>query len=316
MMPLIRKRPMSDVGKITQVESNLFYLDSRKVDSFGGSGVYLVEGDGLTLIETGSSLVAAHVLEAVHDMGYRERDIRRAIVTHIHLDHAGGAGLLVRKLPKIKIYVHERGAKHLLDPTILIKSAKMVYGSLEKIVAVHGEIFPIPNQNLIPLSETCLEIGGGVSLKIFNAPGHAPHHLCMFEPDRGWLFTGEALGHYRPESDTLTTAVAPPGFDLEASRKTMKRILKLKPRMICFSQYGQHADPALVIEESVRQLDSYDEIIGPMLKRGLGRNEIIHEMLRALEEEGEIDREVVRHKLTSLVHGFETYYRRRMKGTD
>ncbi len=306
---------MGEVERITQIEPNLFYLDSRKVDSFGGSGVYLVEGDGLTLIETGSSRVAVHILDAVHDIGYRERDIKRAIVTHIHLDHAGAAGWMVRRLPQMSIYVHERGAKHLLDPTILIKSAKMVYGSLEKIVSSHGEILPVPNENLIPLSDTSLEIGGGVTLEIFNAPGHAPHHLCLFEPKRGWLFSGEALGHYRPESNLITPAVAPPGFDLEASRETMKRIQKLKPRTICFSQYGQHPDPAFVFEESARQLDLYDEIIGPKLKRGLNRDEIIEEMLRAFEEKGEIDREVVRYRLNSVVHGFETYYKRRMKGT-
>lgn len=304
---------MIESAKMTHVEENLYYLDSRKVTSYGGSGVYLIVGDGLTLIETGSSLVAVHILEAVLEIGYQERDIRRAIVTHVHLDHAGGAGWLAQRLPHMQVYVHERGARHLLDPSKLLKSAEMVYGSLENISALHGEILPVPKANLNPVLDANLAIGGGAPLNTFDAPGHAPHHLCLFEPERGWLFSGEALGHYRPELEMLTPAIAPPGFDLEATKETTKKIQKLSPRTICFSQYGQHRDPAFVIEESARQLDSYDEHIKTRLKQGLSRDEIIGEMMRDLEEELSGDEEAVRSKLTSIVLGFETYYHRRTR---
>lgn len=301
--------------EITQIEENLFYMDSRLIGSFGGSGVYLYVGDGLTLIETGSTIIASRILEAVGEIGYHERDIKRAIVTHIHLDHAGGAGWLVRRLPHMKVYVHERGVRHLLDPSMLIKSAEMVYGNIENILAFHGEILPIPDENLFPVSDTILEIGSGISLNIFDAPGHASHHLCLFEPEKGYLFAGEALGHYHPESKRLTPAIAPPGFDLEASKETIKKIEKLSPRTICFSQYGQHRDSQYVIEESARQLNFYDELIKTLLKQGLSRDEIIEKLSRDLWEGREVDKKVFRATLTSLVLGLETYYSRINKET-
>jgi len=294
---------------IRKIESNLYYVDSRHLGSWSVSGVYLLVGEGLTLIETGTSLVAPRILEIVGRLGFRENDIRRAIVTHIHLDHAGAAGWLARRLPHVRIYVHERGARHLMDPAHLIKSAEMVYGSLENVLALHGEILPVPEENLVAVSEENLPVGGGVSLTVFGSPGHAPHHLCLFDPETGCLFSGEALGHYYPESDLLIPAVAPPGFNLETCKETAKRIREFRPQTICFSQFGSHRDPAFVIEESTRQLDSCHTLMRAYLGNGLSRDEIIERMLRGFVSERS-ERESLRGMFTSLVLGFEGYYAR------
>jgi len=304
-----RSRAMIKGEPIRKIESNLYYVDSRYLGSWAVSGVYLLVGDGLTLIETGTSLVGPRILEIVGRMGYGERDIRRAIVTHVHLDHAGAAGWLARRLPHVRIYVHERGARHLMDPAQLIKSAEMVYGSLENVLALHGEILPVPEENLVAVSEANLDVGGGVSLKVFPSPGHAPHHLCLFDRETGCLFSGEGLGHYYPESDLLIPAVAPPGFNLETCKETAKRIREFRPRTICFSQFGHHRDPDFVIEESIRQLDSCQTLMKTYLGKGLSRNEIIERMLRAFVRQRK-DREPLRGMFTSLVLGFETYYAR------
>ena len=295
---------------ITQVASNIYYLDSRKVSAFGVSGIYIVMGDGLTLIETGTSLIAPHILKAVGDIGYHPRDIKQAILTHIHLDHAGATGWLVRRVPDMKVYVHERGARHLLDPSKLIKSAETVYGSLENILALHGEILPIPEENLVPVSNMEINIGGGVSLKIFEALGHAPHHICLFEPESGCLFSGEALGHYIPELELFSPAVAPPGFDLEASKETWKKIREFNPRIICFSQFGQHHDPIFVIEESERQLVYYYDLITTRLERGSDPNALIDEIYRKLAKDRVSDPQGTHSTLASMVYGFATYHQR------
>jgi len=305
---------MTEGGRITQVEPNIYYLDSRKIGSFGVSGIYIVVGDGLTLIETGTSLIAPNILEAVREIGYHEGDIKRAIVTHIHLDHAGATGWFVQRLPDMKVYVHERGARHLLDPSKLIRSAETVYGSLDNILALHGEILPIPDENLVPVSNMELNIGGGVFLKVFEAPGHATHHICLFEPESGCLFSGEALGHYIPELELFSPAVAPPGFDLEASKETWRKIREFNPRTICFSQFGQHRDPIFVIEESERQLVYYYELITTRLEQGSDPDEIIEEIWRDLPKERGTDHRGSRSTFASMVYGFETY-RQRMRGT-
>jgi len=309
----MRKQPPADQDLITQVEPNLYFVDSRRIGAFNGSGIYIIKGDGLTLIETGTSIVARRILESIREIGCREKEINRVIVTHIHLDHSGAAGWLVRRLPNLQVYVHERGARHLLDPSKLIRSAETVYGNLENLLALHGEILPVPEKNLVPVSDTEIDMGGGASLTSFSAPGHAPHHLCLFDPESRCLFSGEALGHYYPESDMITPAIAPPGFDFEASKKTILAIKRLKPRAIFFSHNGPHRNSAFVIKEAIHQLDFYAEHITALLKQGLSSNEIIAAILKNLGDGQFGNADNARVMITSMVFGFETYYRRKVK---
>lgn len=303
---------------LVQVGPRLYYLDSRRVDSHNVSGVYLLAADGITLIETATSLIAPHIVAAAAELGFREQEIRRAIVTHVHLDHAGGAGWLVRRLPQLQVYVHERGLKHLHDPARLIESARAVYGGSDRVTEIHGETLPVPRENLVPVGDAELDVGGAVPLRILATPGHASHHLCVFEPDSGCLFSGEALGHNHPESGVLQPAVAPPGFDFEASRATIRKLRQLRPRIICFSQFGQREDASFVVEEADRQLEGYRHAILARLKRGLERQRIVDEIaslflegvLSADSTGSEKDGQFARSMLMSIVAGYETYFRR------
>ena len=296
--------------QLIQVESNIYYLDSRHSGQ-GVSGVYFVVGEGLTLIETSTSLMAKHILEAVHDIGFEEKDVKRAIVTHIHLDHSGAAGWLVNRLPHLQVYVHERGLRHLNDPSKLIESAKILYGDLDSINALHGEILPVPAKNLISITDEELDIGEGITLKTFDAPGHAPHHMGIFEPQSGCLFTGEALGHYNPDNNTLKPAATPPSFDFEAAKNTIRKIEHFGPRTICFSQFGQHRDPDYVIEQSLQQLDYFHEFIKIRFDQGLNTSEIIRDITNDLSKGNNVKMSPTDNIFLSIVLGFETYFRRR-----
>jgi glyoxylase-like metal-dependent hydrolase (beta-lactamase superfamily II) len=303
---------------VSQVESYVYYLDCRPINSSNVSGVYLVIGDGITIVETGTTLTAPYLLEAVRAIGFRESDIKRAIVTHIHLDHAGGTGWLVKHLPHMRVYVHERGLKHLEDPSALIESARTVYGDVDRIKAIHGEILPVARDHLVPVTDARLDIGAGIDLSIIDTPGHASHHLCVFDPGSGCLFSGEALGHNHPELSILQPAVAPPGFDLEASKETIGKLRDLNPSVICFSQFGQRRDASFVMEEAERQLEQYHDLILAKLKEGAGTRQIIGDIAdlylaqvpgvnaRAREDHGEF----LRSMLTSIVVGYEMYFRR------
>jgi len=304
--------------RLIQVGPRIHYLDSRRVNSTNVSGVYLLIGDGITLIETATTLIAPRILEAAAEIGFEEADIKRAIVTHVHLDHAGGTGWLVKRLPDLRVYVHERGLRHLNDPSRLIGSATAVYGSIDRITAIHGETLPVPLENLVPVTDGELDVGAGMVLRILGAPGHASHHLCIFEPGSGALFSGEALGHNHPESGLLQPAVAPPGFDFEASRETIRRLRELHPRTICFSQFGSRDDASFVIEEAERQLEAYHRFILTRLERGLETRRIADELADLLLEDtraanrpkSEGDREFLRSMLASIVVGYQVYFRR------
>ena len=296
--------------KIDQVAPNIYYLDSRNFVSNSVSGVYLVVGDGITLIETSVSLMVQHIFEAVRRIGYRPEDIKRSIVTHIHLDHAGATGYLSRCLPQMRVYVHERGARHLVDPSKLIKSAEVVYGSLEKIIAIHGEILPVAYENVVPVLDHELDIGSNVGLKLFDAPGHAPHHLCVFEPESGCLFVGEALGHFYPESQTLSPAVAPPGFDYDASKSTIEEIKRIQPRILCFSQFGYHYDADPVIDESMRLLDVCCQFVKTRIEQGMPVEKIIEDLSRHISRNRGVRDTPVWEIFAATVLGFQTYFQR------
>jgi len=304
--------------RLIEVGARIHYLDSRRVSSTNVSGVYLLIGDGITLIETATTLIAPRILEAAVELGFEEADIKRAIVTHVHLDHAGGTGWLVSRLPELRVYVHERGLRHLHDPSRLIGSASAVYGGADRVTAIHGETLPVPLENLVPVTDGELDVGAGMVLRILGAPGHASHHLCAFEPESGSLFSGEALGHNHPESGLLQPAVAPPGFDLEASRETIRRLRELDPRTICFSQFGQRGDACFVIEEAERQLEVYHRFILPRHEQGLETRRIADELADLLLGDAETakppgsedHRGFLRSMLTSIVAGYQEYYRR------
>lgn len=295
---------------LLQVEPHIFFLDSRGIDAFGGSGVYLVIGDGITLIETGTTLIAPTILNSVAELGFKEKDIRRIIVTHIHLDHSGAVGWFVRRLPHLDVYVHNKGAKHLHDPSKLIESATMVFGNRDSVLDMHGEILPVPKERLIPITETELDIGRGIRLMLFDAPGHATHHMGIFEPESGCLFPGEALGHQIPELNSLQPAVAPPGFSLESSLATIGTIAGLHPKTICFSQYGTHRDPAFVIKQATDQLHTYHDLLLPYFRKGLDTNKIIQELLDHPKEDRDAPIRLSGPMLTSIVTGYRIYFER------
>jgi glyoxylase-like metal-dependent hydrolase (beta-lactamase superfamily II) len=299
---------------LIQVEDNIHYIDSLKIGNHSVSGIYLIVADGITLIEASTTHTAPYILEAARELGFEPEDIKRCINTHIHLDHAGASGWLARRIPQIKIYAHERGIKHLADPTRLIESAQSVYGSVEMIIEIHGEIIPVPEENLVGVTDTELDIGGGMKLQIFAAPGHASHHICIFEPSTGCLFSGEALGHYHPEFDTLTPAAAPPSFDLDASLETAGKIRALEPRTICFSQFGQRRDPENVIDDWERQTVLHSEIILAELSAGKSTGEVIDmlfEQLIQLPHTGQFSEASIRGMLMSVVLGYYQYFQRK-----
>ena len=294
---------------LSRVTGNIYYLDSRRVNGFGVSGVYLIVSDGITLIETGTSLTAPDILSAVREIGYEESDINNVVLTHIHLDHAGGTGWLVKRLPELKVYVHETGSKHLHDPSKLIESAKIVYGDPDTIFKIHGDISPVPRKNLISVKNVELNIGADTVLSIFDAPGHANHHLCIFEPRTGCLFSGEALGHFRPEAGKLTPAVAPPAFDFEKSINTIHMMKALSPRWICFSQFGYRSDTDAVFDEAMHQLKYYYDSILCDLKRKVNPKDIIRNMISS-NFMGCYSDEISQSMLVSIVVGYEVYFKR------
>ena len=173
------------------------------------------EVDGV-LVDPGPQSCEETLLEAIG--GERPRAL---LLTHIHFDHAGAAGALVRRWPDLPVYVHERGAKHLVDPERLVASAARLYGGEEGLARLWGEVVPVPEENLRVLEGG--ETGIEDAFRVEYTPGHASHHVCYFHDDSGWAFVGDMAGVVVPPNPYTLAPTPPPDIDVEAWERSLER---------------------------------------------------------------------------------------------
>ncbi len=175
---------------------------------------------------------------------------RALLLTHIHFDHAGAAGALVRRWPDLPVYVHERGAKHLVDPSRLVASAARLYGGEEGLARLWGEVVPVPEENLRVLEggETGLEGG----FRVEYTPGHASHHVCYFQDESGWAFVGDMAGVVIPPETFTLAPTPPPDIDVEAWERSLDTIRAWEPQVLALTHFG-------AVEDAAAQLDRVGE---------------------------------------------------------
>jgi len=216
---------------------------------------YLVDGDAPVLIETGSQSSVPVLLDALAALGVQAGDLAGVVVTHIHLDHAGGVGDVARAFPSATVYVHEQGARHLVDPARLVDSASRVYGPL--LDSLYGRLDPTPAERLHVLADgEEIRTGADHVLTTVDSPGHAKHHLALHDSASGILFAGDAVGVRLPDAGVLRPATPPPDFDLDQAIGSLHRFTDRHPTGIALAHYGliDDAEPLLVeAEETLRE---------------------------------------------------------------
>ncbi|MGH9177159.1 MAG: MBL fold metallo-hydrolase [Acidimicrobiales bacterium] len=220
---------------------------------------YLIEGPAPVLVETGSQSSVGTLLAALESLGVGPSDLAGVVVTHIHLDHAGGVGDVARAFPAAKVYVHEKGARHLADPSRLVASAARVYGDL--LDALYGRLDPTPEERIQILEDgATVEVGGGRALTAVDSPGHAKHHLAVHDSDSGILFAGDAVGVRLPDAGVLRPATPPPDFDLDQALTSLHRFEERRPSGIALAHYGLVPDPGTVLQEASATLRAWAEV--------------------------------------------------------
>src|SRR6516225_7102743 len=222
---------------VTPLGHDVFQIDTRMAGYEGITAGYLIRGVRPCLVETGTAPSAPVVRDALAGLGIGARDLATVVVTHIHLDHAGGAGDIAEMFPAAQIVVHQRGARHLADPSRLMAGARMVYGrALERLF---GVLAPVPAVFIVVMAATgTIDLGGGRRLDSHYSPGHAKHHVGLLDSDSGDLYTGDAAGVYIPETADVRPATPPPDFDLETALGSLRKFAALEPTRLLFSHYG------------------------------------------------------------------------------
>jgi glyoxylase-like metal-dependent hydrolase (beta-lactamase superfamily II) len=220
---------------------------------------YLVTGDAPVLVETGSQTSVPHLLAALDELGVAPGDLAGVAVTHIHLDHAGGVGDVAAAFPEATVYVHQRGARHLVDPAKLVNSAAMVYGDL--LDSLYGRLTPTPAERVHVLEDgEELPVSPNRTLTVVDSPGHAKHHLALHDSDSGLLFAGDAVGVRLPDVGILRPATPPPDFDLDQALTSLRRFAERRPAGIALAHYGLVPDPQAILEEAESTLRRWAEV--------------------------------------------------------
>lgn len=217
------------------------------------TGSYVIKAEEITIIETSASPSIPYVLKGLKELGIELGLVKNIIVTHIHLDHAGGVGLLLQHCPNANVIVHPRGKRHLADPSRLILGAKAVYGN--KFDDLFEPILPVPEERLVIKEDgDTLQIGEGRVLTFYDTPGHANHHFSIHDSLSNGIFTGDTIGVYYPQIfdhgvELFLPSTSPNQFNPKAMLDSMKRISSLHAERIYFGHYGMTDNPKGVYEQ-------------------------------------------------------------------
>jgi len=197
-------------------------------------------------------------------------------VTHVHLDHAGGAGHLAAAHPEATIVCHPRAARHLADPRRLIES---VPAASPNLFPLYGEPIPIPEERIHPAEDgEVFQLGDGIALHVVHSPGHAPHHTCFFESSHRVLFAGDAVGSY--DTSIPCPLTVPPRYDVAAGSTTLSRLARLRSQRIAFTHFGIAGNPVARIEAYASAVVRWLESIDQLRNSGLPDDAVVSRVLK------------------------------------
>jgi len=259
------------------------------IDTFYGgreryTAAYLIQAGEPTLVETGPTTSVEPVAAGLERLGVRPEDLANIVVTHIHLDHAGGVGRLAARYPRATVWVHERGARHLADPTRLVASAARIYGE-ERMTSLFGPVDPVPADRIRSLADGDRIALGGRYLDSFHTPGHASHQVALVDSSTGAVFTGDALGIHLPDLPVLRPATPPPDFDVELAIDSIERIRDRARSVLLFAHFGPIAEVHRICDLAERRIRSWAEAV----REALARTEELEEVTALLEEQARAD---------------------------
>jgi glyoxylase-like metal-dependent hydrolase (beta-lactamase superfamily II) len=235
-------------------------------------GCYLLDTeDGAALFDCGPASCFSTLVDRLRERGLALADLRHLLLSHIHLDHAGAAGVLVREHPGLQVHVSEIGAPHLVDPSKLISSASRLYG--DQLEPLWGEIVPVPEANVHVVGTRVL------GLECFPSPGHASHHVCYLGGD-GTLYAGDAAGVRITPHPFVLPPTPPPDVNVEAWHATVDEIRRREPERLALIHFGAvEAEINPHLAELERRLDEWTELVAG----GVSEDEFVKVVLRELD---------------------------------
>jgi glyoxylase-like metal-dependent hydrolase (beta-lactamase superfamily II) len=248
---------MSDIKEAAE---KVYAIDDRLYSIPGAGTVYFLAEDKKALIDSGPATSAATVLKGIKQLGFKSEEVDYVIITHIHLDHSGGVGTILKNMPKAMVVAHHRAIKHLIDPAKLIVSAGEAQG--KETIRRNGEILALDPGRVIPAREgDIIRLSNEQVVTLLETPGHAPHELCIRESRNNGVFVGDAVGHFIEGMNMMVPVTPPPSFDLEQYLQTLGRLAQLKLSRIYFAHSGTSEKVQELLQEARVKLLDREQII-------------------------------------------------------
>jgi glyoxylase-like metal-dependent hydrolase (beta-lactamase superfamily II) len=248
-----------------QLNTRLFIIDLQPAGLKSFIASYVLMGEKATaIVETGPTCSIPNLLSGLKEIGVQNQDVDYVMVSHIHIDHAGGVGTLMQSLSKAKLVVHPKGAPHMIKPDKLWEQSKLVLG---EVAEVYGKIEPVPEDKILTASDGMIFDLGSVQLRVLETLGHASHHLGYLENESRGIFQGDAAGIFIPQLDvTIPTTPAP--FHYELTLTSLEKLAQLKPRQLYYTHYGPVENAIDRIKRYEAQLELWAKIVSEAVKKG------------------------------------------------
>ena len=294
---------MSAHPLVEELDGGLRAVDTLTAGLTKVTAGYLIDAPRPLLVECGPALSVSNVIEALRGLGMGPDDLAYLVVSHIHLDHAGGAGDVLQAFPNAKVVVSEVGARHLSDPERLNASSRRVYGPL--MDSVYGDCTPIEPERVLGVADGhVLDLGAGRRMELLYTPGHAKHHIAAFDPDHGHLFVGDSVGVKMPGMAKIRPATPPPDFDLVLANRTLERYKALAPQTVFLAHYGAVDPPQEALDEASERLAEWMGVAEGAYREHSELDHIADTLAQAFGHEAPEDPELA--KPVQLLSGFQS----------
>jgi glyoxylase-like metal-dependent hydrolase (beta-lactamase superfamily II) len=270
--------------RVKQLEPDLWLLDTLFQGVPGVIASYLLTGpDGLALVDVGSAVTLDTLLASIRATGHQPEELAHILLTHIHLDHAGATGPLLRHAPHARVYAHHIGAPHLIHPDKLIESATRIYG--DQMGRLWGQMLPVPEERISLLDEGVKVRVGERTLRALYTPGHAIHHVAFHDAAHAAIFPGDVAGVRLEDIDYVRPPTPPPDLNLEDWTASIERLRALRPETLYLPHFGPTAGSESHFNELRDRLYAWGEIVARGMREGENDQRLAADLAAAADPE-------------------------------
>lgn len=268
----------------TKITGRAFMIDTLGFGNSNAVAVYVVKGGRKTaVIDCGYASSYTNVMQGLRELGVEPSKVDYLIPTHVHLDHAGATGHLLKHMPRARVIAHERAAPHLADPSKVVEGWKSLVG--ERHMQMYGMPLPVDKKRIdVVGAESHLDLGGA-TLTTLYAPGHAPHQVAVVFEEEHLLFPADAVGLVFPAFPTLLPTTPPPSFDPPTLVSTLERLRQTDPKMLLVPHFGVRKDVDLVIDRTKEKTEEWVEMVRRMDYNRMSTEQAVEEVRRAIISE-------------------------------